>query len=114
VKKVRADVQNELTGDEDDAVEMSSQRLGILLGIGRHAARTRLANAIEAGAVVDVRISTEKRPPTAPKSLRPNLTWSRDASPVRSHRGAFPTVTTVNKYLSDQMANPAGQAAKGV
>ena len=52
-----------------DAVELSTPKLAMLLGITRQAARTRLAHAIEAGAVIDVGAGQPLRSRTAPKLL---------------------------------------------
>jgi len=110
VANLRATIQNELTGDEDDAVAISTRRLGDLLGIGKHAAGTRLANAIEAGAVIDQ--SPDRKVKTAPRLVRPNLSWQRETG-TRTHRGAFPTVTTVEDYLHRQASARIANQPKG-
>jgi hypothetical protein len=71
-------------------VELSTYKLASLLGIGRHAARARIENAIEAGAVLDA--SPNDRPRTAPRLLAPGAP-AKPKSTTRS--GAFPHPSTV-------------------
>ena len=79
-----------LSRPRPDAVELSTPKLAIFLGITRQAARTRLAHAIEAGAVIDVGAAQPLRSRTAPKLLAPGVvSWSA-ATAKRTRRGAFP------------------------
>jgi hypothetical protein len=75
------------------SVEISSQALANLLGIGRKAARVRLDNAIEAGVVLDE--SDASRARTAPRKLAPGQVVSTPAGAQRY--GAFPAANVVEQ-----------------
>jgi hypothetical protein len=79
--------------DKPTGVELSHQKLAEGLGIGRKAARVRLDNAIEAGAVLDVSFPYRTR--TAPLSLAPGKVVSTSAGKRR--RGAFPDADQVRQ-----------------
>jgi hypothetical protein len=94
------------------AVELSTQRLGTLLGIGRQAARVRLANAIEADAVKDVGATDPTRNRTAPKLLAPGA-QPRPPSPAdQGRRGVFPSVEAVRVYIPPHPLQIVNQATK--
>ena len=97
------------------AVELSGQRLANLLGIGRQAARVRLDNAVEAGAIIDVGATDRFRPKTAPRLLAPG-TSDRSVSTSLARRGAFPSPDVVRQSLSQISSgdgrNQANQGTK--
>ena len=103
-----------LDHDRPDNVEISTQRLAVALGIGRHAARARLDAAIEVGAVIDVGAADRNRPRTAPKLLAPGPATTV-APTQRNHRGAFPSLSAVQAAWSRMEAGdewpsrPSGQ-----
>jgi len=98
-------------GKRPAAVELSSQRLAALLGLGRKAARVRLDNAIEAGSVIDVGALDKDRPRTAPKLLAPGAPAKPKSTPG-SRAGAFPPAELVRqthlKNLGGSDAGPSG------
>jgi hypothetical protein len=82
--------------NEPTSVEVSYQTLAHHLGIGHKAARVRLQNAIEAGAVVDE--SQPHRARTAPRQLAPGKVVAN--VPRRQRRGAFPDADQVKEAWS--------------
>jgi hypothetical protein len=105
------------TTDRPASVELSTQKLATLLGIGRQAARTRLESAIEAGAVVDVGASDPRRVRTAPKLLA----LGEPTTPLRRHErrvssqaaGAFPSpdelLAKMREGGGDENGQPSNQ-----
>jgi hypothetical protein len=104
--------------DRPASVELSTSKLATLLGITRDAARTRLLNAIEAGAVIDVGATERGRPRTAPKLLA----LGEPTTPLRRHdrgvssrpAGAFPSpdalLAKVREGDGGKTAQPSNQA----
>lgn len=93
-------------GVRPDRVELSTRKLAVLLGIGHKAARIRLEDALEAGAVLDVSPSDKIRPRTAPR-------WLTPGAPVKpasaSRTGPFPSVSIVQQvFLSPSTPGKSG------
>jgi hypothetical protein len=92
------------------SVELSRQQLATRLGIGPRVARTRLENAIEAGAVVDVGALDMHRSSTAPRLLRDGAPVAvSNAATGKARRGAFPTLAALQDAVASKAGGPGGK-----
>jgi hypothetical protein len=106
--KVRA--ARSTSGGLASSVELSRQHLATRLGIGAKAARIRLDNAIEAGAVIDVGALDMHRSRTAPRLLRDGApVAASNAAAGKARRGAFPTLAALQDAVASKAGGPGGK-----